>query len=208
MSGIAAPLARRRPISRVRWVTVCHTTPVRPSATMSSRNAGDDPARDERRQRVAQPLGAHLDGRFDLERPVLRHACMRLTSRSSKAAVVPGCTLIARRPSAGPDSMPSGRARIDHVVLGAEPARRPGGTPGRRRPPCRSLWRPACAPARSCGNVRPIGSAAPKIARGQLLVDHHRVPARRVVLAAEPPPLRRAESPSTAAKPSVTPFIV
>ena len=33
-----APAARRRPNSRSRWMTLCHTTPVSPSATISSRN--------------------------------------------------------------------------------------------------------------------------------------------------------------------------
>ncbi len=44
MSPAVAPLARRRPISRVRCVTVCHSTPVSPIATIRRRNPAITPA--------------------------------------------------------------------------------------------------------------------------------------------------------------------
>ena len=93
---LAAPLARRSPISRVRCVTFCQRTPSTPNATISMRKPATRPtaasganAKRLNESRIAASVVTSKD------QPGAA-ASSRFISRSSKAAVVPGRTLISK----------------------------------------------------------------------------------------------------------------
>ena len=68
----AAPLARRRPISRVLWVTLCQSTPVRPRPTMSSRKPATSADHDQGTEVLPVVGLAPLRQGLHRERPVAR----------------------------------------------------------------------------------------------------------------------------------------
>ena len=92
--GIVAPLARRRPNSRIRCVTLCHTTPVRPSATISSRNTAMVPTTISGLAYWRSLSSRIVSSVCTSNDQSCATAWARFTSASSNAAVVPGLTRI------------------------------------------------------------------------------------------------------------------
>ena len=160
-----APIARRRPISRVRRVTFCQSTPVRPRATMSRRKpatrltrarargtAGSCAGAPSRAARGARPVGATASGRLqeallelggrpgpDLHHAGRREAVLRVARPVPQEHVAP------RRGEL--TVVPEGLDDADHAPLGL---------------------RLALAVARRRGMFFPTGSSSPNSARARL----------------------------------------
>ena len=197
-------MARRRPISRVRCVTFCQSTPVRPSATIEHQEAGHDRPTIERREREASRRVAHRDASAapsndhvgatrlqPLEQPllerggragthaddaVLPEAIARCASGRAASGRTPCC--VGRRDS---PSLRYGRDDADH-----------------------SRW----TRSSNVGSVEamflPIGSALPNRSSRKLGVDHHRHRMLAVVIRARTSGPRTTCSPSTSLNSSVT----